>query len=60
LSDGRIVTADDQYIHDSIMLPRRDVAAGYAPIMPPFGNVLQEEQVGQLIAYVKSIGGPRP
>jgi cytochrome c oxidase subunit 2 len=60
LSDGRIVTADDQYIHDSIMLPRRDVAAGYAPIMPPFGNVLQEEQVGQLVAYVKSIGRPRP
>jgi mono/diheme cytochrome c family protein len=25
--------------------------------MPPFGNVLDEEQVAQLEAYVRSLGG---
>ena len=55
LSDGRIVTADDQYIHDSIMLPNQDVAAGYDPIMPTFGNLIDEEQVIQLQAYIKSL-----
>ena len=59
LADGRIVQADDQYIHDSIVQPSRDVAAGYAPIMPTFGNVLSEEQVSQLVAYVKSLGTAR-
>jgi len=56
LADGRMVSADDQYIHDSILQPNRDVAAGYAPIMPTFDNVLDETQVTQLVAYVKSIG----
>lgn len=56
LADGSIVTADDQYIHDSIMLPNTQVAAGYKPIMPPFGNVLNEEQVSQLEAFIRSLG----
>jgi cytochrome c oxidase subunit 2 len=56
LADGRIVAADDQYIHDSIMLPNKQVAAGYEPKMPPFGNVLDEEQVAQLEAFIRSLG----
>ena len=56
LADGSIVHADDQYIHDSIMLPNKQVAAGYKPIMPPFGNVLDEEQVAQLEAWIRSLG----
>lgn len=57
LADGSIARADDQYIHDSIMLPNKQVAAGYKPIMPPFGEVLDEEQVAQLEAYIRSLGG---
>ena len=56
LADGSLVTAGDQYIHDSIMLPNKQVAAGYKPIMPPYGNVLDEEQVAQLEAYIRSLG----
>jgi cytochrome c oxidase subunit 2 len=56
LADGSFVRADDQYIHDSIMLPNKQVATGYDPRMPPFGNVLDEEQVAQLEAYVRSLG----
>ena len=56
LADGSIVTADDQYIHDSIMLPNKQVAAGYDPVMPPFGSALDEEQVAQLEAFLRSLG----
>ncbi|VWX47351.1 cytochrome c oxidase subunit II [Novosphingobium sp. 9U] len=54
LSDRRVIRADDQYIHDSIMLPNKDIAAGYQPIMPPYGNLIGEEEVLQLVAYIKS------
>jgi cytochrome c oxidase subunit 2 len=54
LSDGRTIIADEQYIQDSILLPSKDVAAGYSPIMPTYGNVLTPEQVNALVAYLKS------
>ena len=31
LSDGTTVVADDKYLRDSILLPRSQIAAGYAP-----------------------------
>ncbi|HEU0208776.1 MAG TPA: cytochrome c oxidase subunit II [Candidatus Udaeobacter sp.] len=56
LSNGRIVTADEQYLRDSILQPARDIAAGYDNIMPSFSGHLSEEELMQLIAYMKSIG----
>jgi cytochrome c oxidase subunit 2 len=56
LQDGRVVIADDQYIRDSILLPRRDIAAGYPPIMPSFQGQISEEDLLKLITYIKSIG----
>ncbi|MGV0818212.1 cytochrome c oxidase subunit II [Martelella sp. AMO21009] len=55
LADGSIVTADDQYIRDSILLPQSEIAAGYPPIMPTFKNVLSEDEVMKLVAYIKSL-----
>lgn len=55
LEDGRIVTADDQYIRDSILLPQLQIAAGYPHIMPTFQNVLSEDEVLKLVAYIKSL-----
>ena len=31
-----IVTADDRYLHDSILLPQKQIVASYAPIMPSY------------------------
>src|ERR671933_1522768 len=56
LQDGRVVIADDQYIRDSILLPRRDIAAGYPPIMPSFQGQISEEDLLKLITYIKSLG----
>ena len=42
---GSTVTADEAYIRDSILQPRRDVAAGYEPIMPSFAAILERGAV---------------
>jgi cytochrome c oxidase subunit 2 len=55
LSDGSVVTADSQYIRDSILMPHAQVAAGYPDIMPTFQNVLGEDDVLRLVAYIKSL-----
>jgi len=59
LQDGRTVTVDENYVRESILDPKAKVAAGYEPIMPNFTGLLSEEQLAQLIAYIKSIGGTR-
>jgi cytochrome c oxidase subunit II len=59
LQDGRTVTVDENYVRESILDPKAKVAAGYEPIMPNFTGLLSEEQIAQLIAYIKSIGGPQ-
>jgi cytochrome c oxidase subunit 2 len=46
---------DDRYIHDSILLPEKEIAAGYRPIMPTFQGRLSESDILQLIAYIKSL-----
>ncbi len=55
LQSGGYVIADDQYIRDSILLPQSQIVAGYRPIMPTFQNILSEEDVMKLVAYVKSL-----
>ena len=55
LQNGQIVTADQSYLRDSILLPAKDVAAGYEPLMPSYRGQITEEQVFALIAYIKSL-----
>ena len=55
LAGGGFALADETYIRDCILLPRKHVPAGYAPIMPSFQGVLTEDQLVPLIAYVKSL-----
>ena len=51
-----MVTADDQYLRDSILQPGKQITAGYQNIMPSFAGHLSEEEIMQLIAYLKYIG----
>jgi cytochrome c oxidase subunit 2 len=60
LADGRTVVVDDNYLRESIMVPLAKVAAGYQPVMPPFQGLLSEEQVMQLLAYIKSLKPAAP
>jgi cytochrome c oxidase subunit II len=59
LADGSTVVADDNYVRESILSPSAKIVAGYQPIMPSFAGRLSEEDILDLIEYVKSIGpGP--
>ncbi|MDB6111508.1 MAG: cytochrome [Pedosphaera sp.] len=60
LADGTIVLADGKYIRDSILLPQSQIAAGYEPVMPTFAGHVSEEELLQLIAYIKSLGAKQP
>src|ERR1043165_1702558 len=60
LQNGQIVRADDKYIRDSILLPASQITAGYQPLMPTFQGRITEEELFQLIAYVKSIANKQP
>jgi cytochrome c oxidase subunit 2 len=55
LQGGGTVMMDDAYIRESILNPSAKVVAGFQPIMPPFQGLVTEEQLLQLIAYVKSV-----
>jgi cytochrome c oxidase subunit 2 len=56
LSDGSIVTADERHLRDSILQPKRQVAAGYDPVMPSFAGVIGEDDLLRLVAYIESLG----
>jgi cytochrome c oxidase subunit 2 len=57
LADGRTVRADESYLRDSILQPARDVVAGYQPIMPSFKGTVSEDQIFDLVAFIKSYSG---
>jgi cytochrome c oxidase subunit 2 len=57
LADGRTVTADEAYLRDSMLLPRRDVAAGFEPIMPSYAGILTDGEIISLTAYIRSLSG---
>jgi cytochrome c oxidase subunit 2 len=60
LQDKQIVRADDKYIRDSILLPASQIVAGYEPLMPTFQGHISEEELFQLIAYIKSLANQTP
>lgn len=56
LATGRTVMADENYLRNSILSPGSQMVAGYQPLMPTFQGQVSEEQLNQLIAYIKSLG----
>ncbi|MDA9463301.1 cytochrome c oxidase subunit II [Bradyrhizobium sp. CCBAU 53415] len=60
LADGRTVSADDAYIRDSILQPKRDVVAGYEPVMPSFKGLLDDGEIQSLTAYIRSLSKEQP
>ena len=56
LQTGATVIADDAYIRESIVNPQAKIVAGFQPIMPTFQGLVTEEQLLQLIAYIRSLG----
>ena len=55
LQGGGTAIADEAYLRESILIPALKVTAGYQPIMPTFQGLVSEEQLLQLIEYIKSL-----
>jgi len=54
LADGTTVTADDEYIKESILDPQAKIVAGFETVlMPPFQ--FTDEQLADIIAYLQTL-----
>ncbi len=55
LMDGTHVTADENYLRESIESPQAKLVKGYSPVMPTFKGLIDETEMNALLAYFKSI-----
>jgi cytochrome c oxidase subunit 2 len=55
LQDGRVVRADDLYLHDSILLAPKYVVAGYDLRMPAYAGIIGEAEALDLVTYLKTL-----
>lgn len=53
LSDGKIVTADDAYLYESIKYPGEKKRRGASGIMP--SNNLTDEEIASIIVYIRAL-----
>jgi len=61
LDGGAVVTADESYLRESILMAQAKTVMGYEHIMPTFQGLINEDGVASLIEYIKSLqpGGNR-
>lgn len=55
LASGETVVADDDYIRESIVNPQAKIVQGYTPLMPTFKNSLSQEDIFQLVTYIRGL-----
>jgi cytochrome c oxidase subunit 2 len=60
LQGGRSVVADDSYIRESILDPQAKIVAGWQPIMPTYRGQMTEEEMFELLAYLRGLQDPEP
>lgn len=58
MQDGDTVTADENYLRESILNPQARIVSGYQPIMPTYQGLVTEEGLMQIIAYIKTLNAP--
>lgn len=59
-TDGKEYQADENYLRESILNPNAHIVEGFGPnIMPAFEGRLNEDQLSQLIAFIKSVKGEK-
>ena len=40
-----LVIADDAYLRDSMLMPKKDIIAGYEPIMPSYQSIIDDGEI---------------
>lgn len=54
LEDGSTVTADEEYLYESIVDPNAKIVEGYPPSMTPY-DYLSDSEINSMIEYIKSL-----
>ena len=61
LADGSSAKVDDNYIHRSIIEPNAQIVEGFPPnMMPSFKGQVTDDDISDLIAFIKTIDGTNP
>ena len=60
LTNGQSIRADEAYIRESVVNPQAKLVEGFGPIMPTFQGQISEDQLVQLIAFIKSLQTNNP
>jgi cytochrome c oxidase subunit 2 len=55
LEGRQTVTADEEYLRESIVNPQVRIVAGYPSIMPTYQGQISDERLQQIVAYLKSL-----
>ena len=54
-TNGTVMIINDDYILESLIDPLKHIVDGYTPIMPSYKPVLSDEDVKNIIAYIKAL-----
>lgn len=60
LDDGTEYVADENYIKNSILNPMSQIVEGYVGQMPSFEGQLSDDEIGGIIAFMKTLDGSAP
>jgi len=55
LDNGAVVTADESYLRESILMSQAKTVKGYDRLMPTFQGLINEDGLASLIEYIKSM-----
>ena len=56
----RTITVDEAYLRRSILEPNADIVKGFPPVMPSFAGKISEDDIRQIIDFLRSGGAPAP
>lgn len=54
-TDGSAAAVDENYVRNSVLYPQKQVVAGYPPVMPSYQGQLDDDELGYIIEYIKSL-----
>lgn len=55
LRGGATVTADENYVRESILDPQAKVVAGFDPVMPTYKGRISDKDITAIVAYLRSL-----
>jgi len=55
LQDGKTVTADEDYLRESVVDPGAKIVKGFPNVMPTYKTTLSKDDVDAVVAYLKTL-----